>query len=90
MTGMFSLLDTMLDKPLEALLADLTLPEVVREALMQGSGRYAPFLQLACACEAMDFGRIASLAHAHGLDAVHINMAHMQALAWTEEISASA
>jgi EAL and modified HD-GYP domain-containing signal transduction protein len=90
MTGMFSLLDTMLDKPLEALLADLTLPEVVRDALTHDSGRYAPFLQLACACEAMDLERIASLAHAHGMDAVHINSAHMQALAWTEEVSAGA
>lgn len=90
MTGMFSLLDTLLDKPLKELLADLTLPEVVRDALLHASGRYAPFLQLACACEAMDLGRIASLTRSSGLDAVHINRAHMQALAWTEEISASA
>lgn len=90
MTGMFSLLDTMLDRPLEAVLADLVLPEPVREALMRSNGRYAPFLQLACACEAMDFARIAALAHSHGLDAVRINSAHMQALSWAEEISASA
>ncbi len=90
MTGMFSLLDTMLDKPLEALLADLTLPDVVRDALLRGTGRYAPFLQLSCACEAMDLGRIASLAYAHGLDAERINQAHMQALAWTDEVSATA
>ncbi len=90
MTGMFSLLDAMLDKPLEGILADLTLPEVVRDALMHASGRYSPFLQLACACESMDFARIAALAHSHGLDAVQINMAHMQALAWAEQISATA
>jgi c-di-GMP-related signal transduction protein len=51
MLGLFSLLDAMLDNPMEALVGRLPLSAEVREALVQRSGGLAPFLLLVEAYE---------------------------------------
>jgi EAL and modified HD-GYP domain-containing signal transduction protein len=89
LTGMLSLLDAMLDQPLDRLLAEFTLPEAVRAALLQGQGRYAPYLALARACESFDLPVMDTLTASLGLDPERVNNAHMEALAWTESVSAA-
>ncbi|MCB1981338.1 MAG: HDOD domain-containing protein [Rhodoferax sp.] len=49
--GVFSLLDRMLGQPLATLFQSLPVPERVRQALVDGTGSYAPFLTLARAVE---------------------------------------
>lgn len=51
MLGLFSLLDAMLDNPMEVLVGRLPLSVEVREALVQRSGSLAPFLLLVEAYE---------------------------------------
>lgn len=51
MLGLFSLLDAMLDNPMEVLVGRLPLSAEVREALVQRSGGLAPFLLLVEAYE---------------------------------------
>jgi c-di-GMP-related signal transduction protein len=51
MLGLFSLLDAMLDNPMEVLVGQLPLSVEVREALVQRSGSLAPFLLLVEAYE---------------------------------------
>jgi c-di-GMP-related signal transduction protein len=53
-TGVFSLLDTMLGMPLEKALDALALPEPVVAALLHNEGPLAPFLALTIACETAD------------------------------------
>ena len=83
-TGVFSLLDTMLGLPMQAALAGLTLPDSVTQALLHGSGALAPLLDLTVACETGDDAAFARAATTLGLNNNQINMAHMQALVWAE------
>ena len=89
LTGMFSLLDAMLDKPMADLLTDLSLPDAVHDALLNSAGPYADYLQIAKACEDFRPELIMALAPPLGLDAQAVSQAHMQALAWTEEVAAA-
>ena len=84
--GVFSLLDTMLGMPLEDALASVALPQPVLDALLHGTGVFAPFLALTLACESSD-----DLAFAHNAEALHlsnrqVNWAHLQALSWAENL----
>ncbi|MGQ9686809.1 MAG: EAL and HDOD domain-containing protein, partial [Thiobacillaceae bacterium] len=82
--GILSMLDALLGLPMEQAIARLKLPEPVIEALLAGSGPYAPYLQLAQACEQFDQDRIARLCWQAGLSADAVNLAHVNALIWSE------
>ena len=85
--GVFSLLDTMLGLPMEQALESLALPEPVVEALLHQRGTFAPFLALTKACESGDETAFALNAEALHLSNRQVNWAHLQALAWAEDMS---
>lgn len=85
-TGVFSLLDALLNVPMSQALANLNLPEPVANALVHADGPYAPYLELATACERFDQETIAALAADIGMDADSINLAHVNALIWSESV----
>jgi c-di-GMP-related signal transduction protein len=82
--GVFSLLDTMLGMSMAKVLESISLPESVVNALLHRSGLYAPFLELAIACETADDEAFARAASQLQLTNQQVNMAHLQALAWAE------
>lgn len=82
--GVFSLLDAMLEMPMEQALDKLNLPEAVSEALLERTGVYGPFLQLAEATEGADVMKIRQLAESLVMDPEMVNKCHIDALSWTE------
>jgi len=84
--GIFSLLDAMLEMPMDKVLDKLTLPENIADALLNRDGIYGPFLSLAEACESAEIERINELAASLAIDPNTVNEAHMKALAWVEEL----
>jgi len=80
--GLFALLNI----PMSQALANLNLPEAVNNALVHDDGPYAPYLDLATACERFDQEAIGALADGIGLDADTINLAHVNALIWSEGV----
>lgn len=88
-TGVFSLLDVLLDMPLAHALDAVALPEPVADALLRQRGLLAPFLKLTIACESSDDTAFAEAAHALHLDSHVINWSHLQALAWAEELAST-
>lgn len=84
--GIFSLLDVLLNAPMVQAVERLHLPQAITEALIRHSGVYAPYLDLAVACEDADEESISRIAAGSGLDAKTVNQAHIQALIWAEEI----
>ncbi len=86
-TGIFSLLDALLNIPMEQAIAHLNLPEKLTQALIHDEGEYAPYLRLAIACENAPQSRIAELAQAAGLSVDTVNLAHVKALIWADEFS---
>lgn len=85
-TGAFSLLDALLGVGMEQTLDAMHLPEPVAEALLGQGGLYAPFLNLALACEENDGAAIAEQAGMLGLSAERFNNLQMQALAFADTI----
>lgn len=84
--GIFSLLDVMLDMPMEKVLENLTLPEQINEALLYKEGIYGPFLQLTEAYEKEDAPEIEKLAKNLNYSHDQLNERHFAALAWAESI----
>lgn len=85
--GAFSLLPTLLDAPLEAVLAEMHLPESLTDALAGRDSVYTPFLDLALACEQDTDARLAELAEALQLAPLQVNRAHMQALSFADSLN---
>lgn len=84
--GVFSLLDVMLGIPMEQALENLVLPQDVVTTLIDHEGILAPFLDLVEACERCDADEISTMARSLQLTNDQINRAHLQALAWAENL----
>ncbi len=84
LVGILSMMDALLNQPMTQALEPLKLPQAVVDALIGGTGVYAPYLQLAVACEQFDQDSIARRADEVGLSADEVNLAHVHALIWAE------
>ena len=85
-TGAFSLLNVMLGVDMEQILDAMHLPEPISDALLGNGGVYAPFLDLALACEATDATALAGLAAMLGLTADQVNRAQLEALNFADRL----
>lgn len=79
--GLFSLLDHMLKQPFSALLGAIPMPERVRQALVEGSGPFQPYLELVLALEQASVHDYRSAAEHLMLGPADINPSVMRALA---------
>jgi len=79
--GLFSLLDYMLRQPFDKLLQSIPVPERVRQALVDESGPYQPYLELVRAIEHESVFEYRSAAEQLMLGAEEINHGVMHALA---------
>jgi EAL and modified HD-GYP domain-containing signal transduction protein len=79
--GLFSLLDHMLKSPFDKLLQSIPVPEKVRQALVDETGPYQPYLDLVRAIEAESVFDYRDRAEALMLGAGEINACVMRALA---------
>lgn len=85
-TGTFSLLDILLGAHMKTALDQMHLPEVINDALLKREGEFAPFLELALACESNDIGLLSHQAAALDLDAMAINHAQAEALSFADSL----
>ncbi len=78
--GVFSLLDVMLEQPFRELLESVPVPERVQQALVQGTGSFAPYLELVRALERSDAIEAQEHAAALMLSPGEVNRALLAAL----------
>ena len=86
LVGILSTLDALFNVPMEQALSQLRLPDEVVAALTRQEGVYAPYLRLVLACEHFDQEGIAQLAELVGSSAEEVNLAHVKAMIWAEEL----
>jgi EAL and modified HD-GYP domain-containing signal transduction protein len=84
--GVFSLLDSLLDMPMDKVLEQVSLPEPICDAILGCNGIYSPYLSLSKACEAGETWHIARLAEELSIDPEQVNRLHLDALSWTENM----
>jgi EAL and modified HD-GYP domain-containing signal transduction protein len=87
MTGILSLMPTLMSAPLEDILKGISLSTAVSEALLQGSGELGLLLKLAQALEAGDGAACHDIVEQLGsLDHTTVNACLTQALTWVANI----
>lgn len=84
--GVFSMLDQMLGMPLEQAVKLLDLPENMGGILLLREGVFGHLLTLVEACETGDDVAFAQSAQALKLSSQQINLSHLQALAWADQM----
>lgn len=89
LTGLFSLLDVMMNQSLTDILLQVSLPEPVSNALQGKPGPMSDILLLAIAIESSTPEEMATAAAQCDLDATAVNEAMMAALAWSQQMSAT-
>lgn len=91
MTGILSLLDTLLEMPMQEAIADIALPAVVREALLGKHGPLGQMLRLAEALERAETEQVASLLDAHDLcSTALLPQLQIAALSWSTGLGTTA
>jgi c-di-GMP-related signal transduction protein len=85
--GLFSLIDALMQMPIQDVLDSLTLPPEVNEALVSRTGPLAALLDLTLACETGDDASFDNACQLLSLNSNQVNMAHLEALAWAENMA---
>ncbi|QEA13765.1 EAL and HDOD domain-containing protein [Comamonas flocculans] len=86
LVGMFSMLDQMLGMPLDKALQLLGLPGTIVNQIEHHEGRLGQLLLLVRACETNDDSDFYSALQNTPLTSQQVNMAHLQALAWSDQM----
>lgn len=84
--GVFSLLDCMMGQPFDQLLKSIPVPQDVFDALVRGSGRYRPYLDVVRAVEQESLFDIRDAADALMLSVAEINRALLRALVAVQQL----
>ncbi|WP_087026014.1 EAL and HDOD domain-containing protein [Thaumasiovibrio subtropicus] len=85
LTGLFSLLDSLLDQPIETLLSQLPLSSAVKSALIESKGRLGGIVALAKAYDRADWHRIKLICQHYRLDETRIADCYVDSLEWTQD-----
>ncbi len=86
LTGLLSLVDVVMQVPMERAITPLALAAEIVEAIRFGEGPYAALLELAIACEQPEAGCVQRAAERCGVSPQDASERHMDALAWAMEI----
>jgi EAL and modified HD-GYP domain-containing signal transduction protein len=84
--GVFSLLPAFLEMPMDQVLDRIVIPEKLVDALADRTGIYGPFLALTEAVESGNVDLLESLASSLMVTPNQVSEAHLQALAWVEQL----
>lgn len=86
-TGAFSLLDVLLESALDVVLDQMTLPDLIRDALLHREGAYASLLNLAIASESFLPNDLRTQSEALGLSDDQVSSAILQAVSFADALS---
>ena len=85
--GIFSLIDAILDKPMEKLLFALPISNEIRDALLGKESPYLPVYNLVCAYERSQWDQVTEIADRFHLDEEIIAESYVQAVQWAQELT---
>ncbi len=91
LTGMLSMVDTMVGRPADEILGGLTVSDSVREAVLEGTTPLGPVLKLVKAYERGDWDTVDETRHQCDLDAVDdstLDRAYVDSVEWAEATAA--
>jgi EAL and modified HD-GYP domain-containing signal transduction protein len=86
---MFSLIDAVIDRPMEKILEELPLSGQIKSALISAKGKLAAYIELARSYETGRWNRVSRLARAMKLDEATLPTRYLQACEWSDISSRS-
>ena len=86
MAGLFSLLDVILEKPMEEAINEISVDKIVHEALVQKSGRLYEVLEFMSAYERADWNKVSITIIRNGIDTEEVNQAFIDSLVWYHQL----
>jgi c-di-GMP-related signal transduction protein len=87
--GLFSLMDAILDKPMQQLLQDLPISDEISATLLGKESSYQSIYQLICSYEKSDWNQVTKLAGMLEMSEANITEAYVEAVAWSRALSES-
>jgi c-di-GMP-related signal transduction protein len=81
--GLLSVMDAVLDQPLDSILAELPVRAEIKEALQSRTGMYWRVLELAIAHERADWEAVNRLASELQIDDEHVSALYISAIEWS-------
>ncbi len=88
-TGLFSLLDVILEKPMDEALKEVAVDHRVRRALVDKEGLFYPVMEMIYAYERADWDRTSILMIQKNTDIDHVSKAFLDALVWYNQLLAA-
>jgi c-di-GMP-related signal transduction protein len=88
--GLFSLIDAILDKPMETLLYTLPVSSEIRETLLGKQSGYRLIFDLVCAYERSQWEQVAGISDVLHMSEERIAEAYIEAVTWAHELTQSA
>lgn len=88
--GLFSLIDAILDKPMEALLLELPISKEIRDALLGRTSPYLTIYRLVCAYERSRWDEVIEIADRLCIGEEEIAEAYIRAVQWAQELTRTA
>ena len=82
--GMFSLIDAVIDRPMDMILSELPLSDPIKRALTDTIGRHAGYIELVRSYETGKWDRVARLAQALKLDNRALPALYLEACRWSD------
>ncbi|MFV0450606.1 MAG: EAL and HDOD domain-containing protein [Vibrio sp.] len=86
LTGMFSLLDCLLDQSLQAIVEAIPIDEKIKTALIKGEGALGKILFLSIAYEHADWDQVSTLARNLKLNDTELSQCYDEALKWSADL----
>lgn len=90
MVGMLSLVDVLLQVPIENILSEIGLADHLKKAILEHAGALGQLLHLAEEIEASDFEAVRNELHALGVSVNDFTAIQLQAMQWTTELNKQA
>ncbi|MFJ7738205.1 EAL and HDOD domain-containing protein [Lysinibacillus sp. NPDC097287] len=82
--GMFSLIDCILQRPMNMILQKLPFPEEISETILGGETEMTPYLDFSIALSKLDWSTLEMLAPEFDLDIESMDLLYKEALEWAE------
>ena len=80
---MFSLIDAVIDQPMEKILGELPLSDKIKSALVDAKGRLAGYIELSRSYETGKWDRVSRLSQALKLTGKVLSDAYLEACQWS-------
>jgi EAL and modified HD-GYP domain-containing signal transduction protein len=84
--GLLSVMDAILDKPLDSILAELPVRREIKEALQAQKGLYWQLLEIAIAHERVDWEKVGVLVSETGMNEEEVSSLYVSAVDWSTDL----